>query len=762
MKELFTYPHQTSLSPHWFTSSDGSVGIAQARVVRFPSQTVVKRVEVPFKKERVLCDDMINIEGPAEWEVWAFEAAGWRLVGKQQTDRGASFASVNLDGVCSKAMLVRVKHCHWRGSFPRVATLRGIKFFGIEDSEVAGSATLPPGPACMGNPWILHGRIYVQNFGIGPAISTRSYRIGLSQNTVAPFLLAIDGQRRGEFSPNLVARDQGGCIYEALDGFGGDFAKSVLVTNKDNLWQCCLENSALAIAISVKIEVEEDQFVISLRREAKKTVHVCDYADFRIALDATQVATTVSGVVRRTGRVGCLEGTVLMHAPGYGAFSISPSDGGFVKSDGDRELGIRTMDFCLDATPDGLGGWVIPSGVREGSFTIKAGSAPAPQAHLPILQEAMDRGWFSGLAFRPETSRLSNNTVSEHCAFCSHEYAELIAELSNVDALFDPVILLRQSLDLFLSGAGGYGMDDPEKHVDVIPSLLLAAPVAMREMCLEESSLWLARLRPWCERLMAQDSDGDGLIESTRTGVSGRHDQTSSNWWDTIHFGHKDAYANALAYGALVCMYDLFKELDSEFARCLARHAEKIKVSYTSAFLNPETGWLGGWRDVTGQLHDYGFLWVNGYAIRYGLLSSEIAHDAMRKLWATLESRGYSRFDLGLPANLFPIRKVDYHPDCYGSPMKDDGSDTFGIYENGAATAYHAGPVLDALVAVGMHDQAHAVALQMAESYSRNRFHGPMGSGVDWKTWDGAISGYEGLLVDAFTALAAIRRILSK
>jgi hypothetical protein len=50
----------------------------------------------------------------------------------------------------------------------------------------------------------------------------------------------------------------------------------------------------------------------------------------------------------------------------------------------------------------------------------------------------------------------------------------------------------------------------------------------------------------------------------------------------------------------------------------------------------------------------------------------------------------------------------------------------------------------------------------MAESYSRNRFHGPMGSGVDWKTWDGAISGYEGLLVDAFTALAAIRRILSK
>jgi hypothetical protein len=729
-------------------------------VVRFSSPTIVKRVEVPIKK--VPCAEVVYTEGPAEWDVWVFEAAGWRLVGEQETAKESERAFINLEGVCTTSVLVRVKRCHWRGSFPRVATLEGMRFFGTQESDHQGSLSLPTNAASVGKAWILHGRIYVQNFRTGPAISTRSYRIGLSQTTAAPFLLAVDGQGRGEFSPNLANSDHGGCIYQSLDGATGDRSKAVSTTNKNNLWHCHLENSDLGISTSVQIEVAEDQFVFSLRREAQQDVPVSDYADLRLALDATQVATTVSGLVRRSGRVGCLDGAVLVHAPGFGAFRVHPSDGGFVKSDGDRELGIRTVDFCLDATPDGLGGWVIPKGAREGSFTIEAGRAPAPLSDLPVLQEAMDRGWFSGLAFRPETSRLSNNTVSEHCAFCSHEYAELIVELSNEDMPFHPALLLRQSLDLFLSGAGGYGIDDPESHIDSIPSLLLAAPAAMRGMPAEEFSRWLSRLRPWCERLMAQDSDGDGLIESTRTGESGRHDQTSSNWWDTIHFGHKDAYANALAYGALARMVSLFRESEPDFSTQLGAHADRLRASYTPAFLNPETGWLAGWRDVTGKLHDYGFLWVNGYAVRHGLLTMEAASSVMSNLWGALESAGYTRFDLGLPANLLPIRKEDYHPDCYGSPMLEDGSDTFGIYENGAATAYHVGPALEALAAVGMHEQARKVAMAMTKSYARNRFHGPMGSGVDWKTWDGAICGYEGLLVDSFTALASIRRILTK
>ena len=49
----------------------------------------------------------------------------------------------------------------------------------------------------------------------------------------------------------------------------------------------------------------------------------------------------------------------------------------------------------------------------------------------------------------------------------------------------------------------------------------------------------------------ARDLDGDGLIESMhRTGVSGTK-QWSTCWFDVISFGWKDAFANAILYGAL-------------------------------------------------------------------------------------------------------------------------------------------------------------------------------------------------------------------
>ena len=55
--------------------------------------------------------------------------------------------------------------------------------------------------------------------------------------------------------------------------------------------------------------------------------------------------------------------------------------------------------------------------------------------------------------------------------------------------------------------------------------------------------------------MLATDKDNDGLLEFCLSGNSGswKGDKTQrpANWWDTIGFGHKDAYSNALAYHAL-------------------------------------------------------------------------------------------------------------------------------------------------------------------------------------------------------------------
>ena len=129
-----------------------------------------------------------------------------------------------------------------------------------------------------------------------------------------------------------------------------------------------------------------------------------------------------------------------------------------------------------------------------------------------------------------------------------------------------------------------------------------------------------------------------------------------ANWWDTIGFGHEDAYANALAYRALKGMERLAgqtKHADDQ-ARFHAV-AEKLRAAYFDAFYNPSTGVLAGWRSANSELHDYYFLWVNGIAIHYGLVPQDKANAIMDRLLAKMKEVGYSRFDLGLPGNLIPV-----------------------------------------------------------------------------------------------------------
>jgi hypothetical protein len=235
-----------------------------------------------------------------------------------------------------------------------------------------------------------------------------------------------------------------------------------------------------------------------------------------------------------------------------------------------------------------------------------------------------------------------------------------------------------------------------------------------------------------------------------------------SNWWDDIGFGHEDAYGNALAYRALGQMAAVFDMIDKreDAARCRAA-AQKLRNAYFSAFYNPATGILAGWRSADGQLHDYWFLWINGAAIHYGLVPKDKANAIMDRLMAKLKEVGFTRFDLGLPGNLVPVA-MKYYRDLrarFGGGEKEDGSEGFQHYENGGATACFAYFTLAALYDLGRREEADRILLPMLAGFDRNDFEGrdPVTNrSRDWKSWDGAAFGYEGYLADNYYALLAV------
>lgn len=233
-----------------------------------------------------------------------------------------------------------------------------------------------------------------------------------------------------------------------------------------------------------------------------------------------------------------------------------------------------------------------------------------------------------------------------------------------------------------------------------------------------------------------------------------------SNWWDTIGFGHKDAYSNALAYPAYHGMAALAATAGRpQDATRYGSRAEKLQAVYYSTFRNPQTGVLAGWKSADGKLHDYYFLFVNGMAVTYGLVTPDEGNRIWERLLAKMNKVGYHRFDLGLPGSLIPIRREDYvdlNP-RYGGLLKEDGSDRFQIFENGGASACFAYHTIHALRIIGRGKDADAILFPMLESFAKGGFRGrgPNGETYDWIDWRGNPNGYEGLLVDNYLTLLA-------
>ena len=447
---------------------------------------------------------------------------------------------------------------------------------------------------------------------------------------------------------------------------------------------------------------------------------------------------------------------VLLHASDYGTLLIQ-GDGQLIGQPL-RHLAQWNCTLVGDAAKRSDGLYVLDQGTSSLEITSSVEAcAPMPPLADPRLA-ALPRHWLNVFQYRPDIGILSNNIVSDNAIFCMHSFTDPAVYTSPLPGGIEAIQLARESLDRYLAGAKGYGVGWENIEMDTYPSLLIAAWDVIRvtgDMDLLRK--WMPHLERIASEMERQDRNGNGLPESVHVGIRGKFQFPSSNWWDQINFGHEDAYACALAYRGLKGLSDLEGLAGSPGKSALyQRRADKIRAAYLPNFLNPQTGIIAGWKDSEGKLHDYWFVWVNGIAITYGLVPDDLANKIVDRIEAKMKEVGYSRFDLGLPGNLIPIPKSEYGVGVLGSPQKDDGTDTFGVFENGGATACQAYYYIQALYQLGRKAEADRILWPMMDTYAKGGFQNGVGHGGEWTRWDGSPSGYEGMLSDAYYSQLAL------
>lgn len=486
-------------------------------------------------------------------------------------------------------------------------------------------------------------------------------------------------------------------------------------------------------------------------------------APFVVTIDTHACYGTLLGVFDASGAI---ELPAVLHLPGYGTLRVSAAAAG-------GALGYTAGPGWVKVAFPAAG--AAPSGAEYRLEVTTICPAVAGAQDDPRF-DGFRRNWLNVLQLNPNRRVLSNNTNSDTCGFCYYEYADIARLTPPLADGLHALDLVRQSLESVLAGMKVYGMPGyggqvdggfPEDSADTLPSLLIASDDYVEG---RRDWPWLRAhypaIRAMAEKMLATDKTGDGLVKYVATGNSGSWNEgmpkvRPSNWWDTIGFGYEDAYANALAYRALLGMQRMAAaEGAAGDAARYGAAAGRLHDAYFRAFYDPATGILAGWRSADGRLHDYYFTFVNSAAVLYGLVPEDRAAGIMDRLWDKMNQVGYTRFRMGLPGNLVSVRRSDYaHKEPrWGGGTREDNADGFQIYENGGATACFSYFTIAAFNRVGQRARADRILFPILDAFENREFEG---TGADqrtndWRKWDGTAEGYEGFLVDNYYALLAV------
>ncbi|MCC7362160.1 MAG: hypothetical protein IT317_21935 [Anaerolineales bacterium] len=509
-------------------------------------------------------------------------------------------------------------------------------------------------------------------------------------------------------------------------------------------------------------EAQEDRLVLRAERTGERPLRAWTSGAWHFAFDSRVIPVQALGRITRFGETGLMELPLRLHGAGLGTVRVTAlGDACLWRSDSVRpSLSATTGELKLGEAPQPEGDYHLPAGryAAEVTFAVEATAPTWRDARVPqAVERAVQRHRLSALTYRADTATFSNNSNAVHFYGCLENWSTLAVRAGEITPGLTGLDLLRDTLEHWLDDAPAYGSGRSSlashRYEDEYLQVSAAALVgAARYLAASGDAAWAARysgpLGREIARLRARDLDGDGLLESPyRLGISGGH-QWSTNWYDVVSFGWKCAFSNAYLYAALTELDAALPAVgQAALAEGLAAWAAQAQANYTPTFLNPQTGWLAGWRCRADQLHDAAFLAINGLAVTVGVLAPDLAERIMRALWAELARVGFRDFRLGVPTCLWPIPYSDMGLYQTGRP--------FGHYQNGGVTHSQAAHFVNGLYRVGMTAEGdevlHGLCAGMADD---SAFAGVDGAGIDWRRWDGAPSGYEGLLTDQFGFLA--------
>ncbi len=189
-----------------------------------------------------------------------------------------------------------------------------------------------------------------------------------------------------------------------------------------------------------------------------------------------------------------------------------------------------------------------------------------------------------------------------------------------------------------------------------------------------------------------------------------------SNYWDLLPFGGEDALATIYYYDALLDLAELEQQIaahpswgigteaDTFDPADLRRHAQEVREYGVERFWNPATGRFGT-VDLDGNLHDYGFTFLNNEAVCYGFATPQQA----REIHAWLSGRRTVEGDTSTGEDIYrwrfgprstTLRNLDYYFWGWSSPESmpwgyqvQDGGAVLGFsYHDLMARLLTAGP----------------------------------------------------------------------
>ncbi|MBX3099359.1 MAG: hypothetical protein KF761_07225 [Salinibacterium sp.] len=549
--------------------------------------------------------------------------------------------------------------------------------------------------------------------------------------------------------------------FRPLGLMATNFRGSVKVKGNSITYDVALAESGQRYILT--FTVEKDRVVLDAKRVGERELRAWTSSAWHVAADNRKTPSCTLGSLTFSGETGLMGPEAIWHFPRYGSVRLSATNDALWRSDSVRDLDTNTLELKLGERATGFGDYVLLAGEFTSTVTFAVGDVAKPQVKPetpPIVAKMIDRHWVSSFAFRADTATYSNNGASTHCTVSLDDISATASFSPELLPGVHPMTLLGHSLSRWLDLGPGYG-SGPTSHGNVLleDSYLIVGANTMlglgRYLDWDPSGDWFERHRErvvtTTEEMLARDIDGDGLVESPlRLGISGEH-QWSTTFCDAISFGWKCAWSNAALYDAWTVLGPALQARgETELAHKIAEARSALQASYLPTFFNEESGLIGGWRSKDGVLHDYAFSLVQGLACKTDLIPQEKARAIMARLLDVWNEVGIPDLRNGLPINAWRIPDSDIGAGTFGSPM--------GVYMQGAMTHHTARVVVDALERTGLHEQSRSVLESLAETIADDSSLGGVGSGVDWRMWDGTPSGYEGQLSESFSIMATALR----